>query len=151
LKLENIHVGDFVRCRSKYHRNQLGISEDPGLVIEIKRSNSKVLYPGDKRVWLPREMIIRVGVEPDYAPLLQKLNYLLKRVHAHECEFAAGAKIHRLSVQIDEIDAAAVDEVRSFLGNEFISLRIVPEGMAFMQIEIIFAANSSQPPNTTVA
>jgi len=142
LKLENIHVGDFVKCRSKYHRNQLEITDDPGLVIEIKRSNSKVLYPGDKRVWLPREMITRVRPEPGYAPLLEKLNYLLKRVHAHECEFSAGGDIHRLSVQIDEIDAAAVDDVRTFLGKDFMSLRIVPEGMAFMQIQIEFRAVS---------
>lgn len=140
MKLENIHVGDFVRCRSRYHRAQLEISDDPGLVIEIKRSNSKVLYPGDKRVWLPREMTTRVRVEPGYAPLLEKLNYLLKRVHAHECEFTAGPEIHRLSVQIDEIDLAVVDDVRSFLGDGLLSLRIVPEGMAFMQIQIEFKA-----------
>ena len=140
MKLENIHVGDFVKCRSKHYRDQLEITDDPGLVIEIKRSNSKVLYPGDKRVWLPRELTTRVRVEPGYAPLLQKLNYLLKRVHAHECEFSAGTEIHRLSVQIDEIDAAAVDDVRSFLGSGFLSLHIVPEGMAFMQIQIEFKA-----------
>ena len=140
MKLENIHVGDFVKCRSKYHRNQLEITDDPGLVIEIKRSNSKVLYPGDKRVWLPREMMTRVRVEPGYAPLLEKLHYLLKRVHAHECEFNAGTDIHRLSVQIDEIDAAVVDDIRTFLGNNYLSLRVVPEGMAFMQIQIEFRA-----------
>jgi hypothetical protein len=141
LKLENIHVGDFVRCRSKYHRSQLEITEDPGLVIEIKRSNSKVLYPDDKRVWLPREMTTRVRADAGYAPLLQKLNYLLKRVHAHECEFVAGSDIHRLSVQIDEIDAAVVDDIRSYLGNDYLSLRVVPEGMAFMQVQIEFKAN----------
>ena len=138
LKPENIHVGDFVKCRSPYYRTQLEITDDPGLVIEIKRSNSKVLYPGDKRCWLPREMATRVKPDPEYAPFLQKLNYLLKRVHAHECEIVTIDDVHRLSVQIDRIDAAVVDDVRAFLGDTYVSLTVVPEGMAFMQVEIKF-------------
>ena len=138
MKAENIHVGDFVSCRSKYYRDQLEISADPGLVIEIKRSNSKVLYPDEKRCWLPREMITRVKPEPAHAPFLQKLNFLLKRVHAHECEIVSSEEFHRLSVQIDGIDAPAVDDIRTFLGDSYISLNVVPEGMAFMQVEIKF-------------
>jgi hypothetical protein len=138
VKAENIHVGDFVTCRSKYHRDQLAITNAPGLVIEIKRSNSKVLYPGDKRCWLPRETITRVQPQPEYEPFLQQLNFLLKRVHAHECEVVTSDEGHRLSVQIDGIDAAAVDDIRSFLGKNYLSLTIVPEGMAFMQVEIRF-------------
>jgi|SRR6185295_15400737 len=138
MKAENIHVGDFVKCRSPYYRSQLEIADDPGLVIEIKRSNSKVLYPGDKRCWLPREMATRVKPDPGYAPFLQKLNFMLKRVHAHECEIVSSEGFHRLSIQIDAIDAAAVDEIREFLGESYLSLRVVPEGMAFMQVEIQF-------------
>jgi len=139
VKAENIHVGDFVTCRSKYHRDQLEITNDPGLVIEIKRSNSKVLYPGDKRCWLPREAITRAKPDPSYAPFLQQLNFLLKRVRAHECEIVSNDDVHRLSVQIDGIDAAAVDDIRGFLGRNYLSLTVVPEGMAFMQVEIRFS------------
>ena len=110
----------------------------PAIVIEIKRSNSKVLYPNDKRCWLPREAITRVRPEPDEAPLLKKLNFLLTRLHAHECEFVTGNGMHRLSIQIDRIDAAAVDEIRAYLGESYISLNVVPEGMAFMKAEIQF-------------
>jgi hypothetical protein len=108
------------------------------IVIEIKRSNSKVLYPDDKRCWLPREAIARVRPEPAYAPLLQKLNFLLTRLHAHECEFVSAGGMHRLSIQIDSIDAAAVDEIRAYLGDSYITLNVVPEGMAFMKAEIQF-------------
>jgi len=138
VKPENIHVGDFVECRSKYHRDQLEITNDPGLVIEIKRSNSKVLYPGDKRCWLPRESITRTKPDTSYAPFLQQLNFLLKRVRAHECEIVTSDDVHRLSIQIDAIDAAAVDDIRGFLGKNYLSLTVVPEGMAFMQVEIRF-------------
>jgi len=139
MKAENIHVGDFVACRSRYYRDQLEISNDPGLVIEIKRSNSKVLYPGDKRCWLPRESITRVKPEPSYAPFLQQLNFLLKRIRAHECEIITANDVHRLSVQIDGIDAQAVDDIRGFLGKDYLSLMVVPEGMAFMKVEIQFS------------
>jgi hypothetical protein len=138
VKAENIHVGDFVKCRSAYHRRQLEMPDVPAIVIEIKRSNSKVLYPDEKRYWLPRETITRVRPNPDDAPLLQKLNYLLRRLHAHECELATSDGINRLSIQIDRIDAAAVDEIRSYLGESYISLAVVPEGMAFMKAEIQF-------------
>ena len=138
MKAENIHVGDFVTCRSKYHRDQLEITKDPGLVIEIKRSNSKVLYSGDKRCWLPRETITRTKPEAGYEPFLQQLNFLLKRVRAHECEIVTTDGIHRLSIQIDAIDAAAIDDIRNFLGKNYLSLSVVPEGMAFMQVEIRF-------------
>jgi len=138
VKAENIHVGDFVSCKSKYHRDQLEITNDPGLVIEIKRSNSKILYPGDKRCWLPRESITRVKPQPGYEPFLQKLNFMLKRVHAHECEIVTTDGVHRLSIQIDRIDDVAVDDIRRFLGENYLSLSVVPEGMAFMQVEIKF-------------
>ena len=138
MKAENIHVGDFVACRSKYHRDQLEITNDPGLVIEIKRSNSKVLFPDDKRCWLPRESITRTKPEAGYAPFLQQLNFLLKRVRAHECEIVTSDDIHRLSIQIDGIDAAALDDIRGYLGKSYLSLSVVPEGMAFMQVEIRF-------------
>ena len=45
---------------------------------------------------------------------------------------------HHLSARIDEIDHTTVDEVRAFLADRFISLSVVPEGMAFMQLEVDF-------------
>jgi len=46
--------------------------------------------------------------------------------------------MHRLSLKIDKIDHETVDDIRKFLGTSFISLAVVPEGMAFMQTEIRF-------------
>ena len=42
VKASEVHVGDFVYCRSKYYRDQLQLAEVVGLVIEIKRSNFKL-------------------------------------------------------------------------------------------------------------
>ncbi len=139
MKASPIHVGDFVYCRSKYHRDQLQLPEELGLVIEIKRSNFKVLYPNDKRCWLPREAIVRVRPEqPTYGTFLERLHYLIKKVHALECELVSEDGIHRLTLRIDKINHDLIEDLRAFLGDDFVSLTVVPEGMAFMQLEIRF-------------
>jgi hypothetical protein len=140
LKATPIHVGDFVFCRSKYYRDQLQLPEELGLVIEIKRSNFKILYANDKRCWLPRDALARTRPELSYTTFLEKLFYLIKKVHALECELVSDQGTHRLSLRIDKIDHDTVDDLRRFLGSGFISLTVVPEGMAFMQLELIFTA-----------
>src|SRR5437016_11891003 len=90
VKPSTINVGDFVYCRSKYYRDQHQLPEEVGLVIEIKRNNFKVLYPNDKRCWLPREALARLRPENiDYKAFLEKLHYLIKKVHAQECELVS--------------------------------------------------------------
>ncbi len=139
MKASPIHAGDFVYCRSKYYRDQLQLPEEVGLVIEIKRSNFKILYPNDKRCWLPREAIARIRPERlDYSSFLEKLHYIIKKVHAHECELVSEEGHHRLSLRIDRIDYETIQNLRQFLGAAFISLIVVPEGMAFMQLELRF-------------
>jgi hypothetical protein len=138
LKTEVIHAGDFVYCRSKRYRDSLQLPQEPGIVIEIKRANYKLLYASDKRAWVPREALVRMEPSADSNAFLKTLNYLLRRVNAHECEIATVDGVHRLSARIDEIDHSTVDEIRSSLGPRFASLTVVPEGMAFMQVEIVF-------------
>ena len=142
VKAAPIRVGDFVYCRSKYYRDQLQLPEELGLVIEIKRSNFKILYAGDKRCWLPRETIGRMRPEMDYSTFLEKLYYIIKKVHALECEIVSENGVHRLSLRIDKMEAETVDDIRRFLGDTFVSLVVIPEGMAFMQTEILFRENS---------
>ena len=139
MKATPIHVGDFVYCRLKYYRDQLQLPEELGLVIEIKRSNFKILYPNDKRCWLPRDAVARVRPEQlDYSAFLARLHYLIKKVHALECELVTEDGVHRLSLRIDSITHETIDELRRFLADKFISLTVVPEGMAFMQLELRF-------------
>ena len=139
MKASPIHVGDFVYCRSKYYRDSLQLPEELGLVIEIKRSNFKILYSNDKRCWLPRETIAKMRPEMDYGTFLEKLYYIIKKVHALEVELVSENGTHFLSLRIDKMDHETVDDLRRFLGKSFISLVVVPEGMAFMQTEIRFS------------
>jgi hypothetical protein len=138
VKATSIFVGDFVYCRSRYYRDQLQLPEELGLVIEIKRNNFKILYPNDKRCWLPREAIARHRPELTYTTFLERLHYLIKRVHALECELVSEDSIYRLSLRIDKINHELVDDLRAFLAEDFVSLTVVPEGMAFMQLELRF-------------
>jgi len=148
LKAGPIHVGDFVYCRSKYYRDQLHLPEEFGLVIEIKRNNFKILYTGDKRCWLPREALVRMRPEFDYRTFLEKLYYIIKKVRALECELVSEGDTHRLTLRIDRIDLETIDDLRKFLGERFISLAVVPEGMASMQVEIRFNSGTDvQIPN----
>ena len=141
VKASEIHVGDFVYCRSRYYRDQLQLPEEVGLVLEIKRSNFKLLYAGDKRCWLPREALARVRPEQlDYSGFLEKLHYLIKKVHAQECELVSDNGTHRLNLRIDIITHQTIDEIRAFLGGGLTSMTVVPEGMAFMQLELVFQA-----------
>jgi hypothetical protein len=135
---EIIRVGDFVYCRSKRYRDSLQLPKELGIVIEIKRASHKVLYASDRRAWVPREALIRMAPPADAPEFLRTLNYLLRRVDAHESEIAASDDVHQLSIQIDRIDNTTFDELREFLGKRFISATVIPEGMAFMKVEILF-------------
>jgi hypothetical protein len=142
LKTEVIHAGDLVYCRSKRYRDSLQLPRELGLVIEIKRANYKILYASDKRAWVPREALVLIPPSQEAPAILRVLNYLLRRVNAHECEIVSSEGRHHVSARIDEIDHATVDEVRAYLADRFISLTVVPEGMAFMQVEIKFRQSS---------
>src|SRR6188474_1028765 len=130
VKLETIHAGDFVYCRSKRYRDSLQLPQEVGVVIEIKRASHKVLYASDRRAWVPREALVRMDPPADSPEFLRTLNYLLRRVDAHECEIVAVDGMNQLSARIDRIDHTTVDELRAFLDGRFISITVVPEGMA---------------------
>jgi len=138
LKPETIRAGDFVYCRSKRYRDSLQLPQEPGVVIEIKRASHKVLYASDRRAWVPREALVRMAPPADSPDFLLTLNHLLRRVDAHECEVLTTADVHHLSAQIDRIDHLTFDELRAYLGSRFVSITVVPVGMAFMQVEIVF-------------
>ena len=140
MKPNPINAGDFVKCRSAYHRDQLQLPDELGLVIEIKRNNYKILFANDKRCWLPRETLSRVQPELDYGTFLEKLHYVIKKVQALDCELVSDQGQHRLTLRIDRIDHDTVTDLRQFIGEGFGSLVIVPEGMAFMLLELRFQA-----------
>ena len=137
-KPEVIRAGDFVYCRSRRYRESLQLPAEPGVVIEIKRASHKVLYASDRRAWVPRDVLVRLDPPEDSPEFLRTLNFLLRCVNAHESEVVWSEDLHQVSAQIDRIDQTTIDTVRNFLGSLFVSLTIVPEGMAFMQVQILF-------------
>ena len=135
---KGIAVGDFVYCRSPYHRAQLGLPREAGLVLEVKRSNYRLLYGARQFCWLPGATLARVEGEVHLDTLGGRLHRLLKFLDPLDCELVSEGAEHRATMRIDRIDAPLVDEVRGFLGPDFVSLEVVPEGMAFMLAEVRF-------------
>jgi hypothetical protein len=133
-----IEVGDFIYCRSPYHREQLGIPKDAGLVLEVKRSNFRLLYGTNQFCWLPEEVLTRIDGEVNLNTLAGRLHWILKRFDALDCELVTVDGIHRATFRVDHMDDVAVDELRSMIGSDFVSLTLVPEGMAFMLAEVKF-------------
>ncbi len=137
-KTKNIDVGDFVYCGSPYHRSQLGIPKDAGLVLENKRSNYRLLYHTDKFCWLPEDTIVRIDGKVDTSTFAGRLHWIIKRLKALDCELLSEGDTHQATFRIDQIDQDVFDEVRKLLGTDFVSLNLVPEGMAFMLAELTF-------------
>ena len=140
LKPERIEVGDFIYCGSPYYRSQLEIPKEAGLVLENKRSNFRVLYGEDQFCWLPAQAIVRVAGEINTQTLAGRLHHIIKTLKALDCELVSEGRVHRATLRIDRLDATLVDQIRQFLGENFLSFSVVPEGMAFMLAEIRFEA-----------
>ena len=135
-----MEVGSFVYCRSPYHRERLGIPRTAGLVLEVKRSNFRLLYGTDQFCWLPEESIVRVEGEVNTETLAGRLHGVIERLGPLDCELTSEGDLHRATMRVDRIDADIVDSVREFLGESYVDLTLVPEGMAFMLAEVRFRA-----------
>jgi len=140
LKTRRIQVGDFIYCRSAYHRSQLGIPTDAGLVLEVKRSNYRLFYGRDKFCWLPEETLTRIDGEVNMRTLAGRLHWIIKRFGAQDCELLTMDGVHRATLRVHHMDDQSVDELRQMIGEDFVSLSLVPEGMAFMLAEVRFRA-----------
>ena len=140
MKAEQIEVGDFIYCRSPYYRSQLGIPKEAGLVLEKKRNNFRVLYGRAQFCWLPTQAIVRVDGKVNTETLAGRLYHIIETLKPLDCELELvdEGSIHRATLRIDHLDAGLVDRVRQFLGDDFVSFSVAPEGMAFMLAEVHF-------------
>lgn len=137
-KTGRIEVGDFIYCRSPYHREQLGIPKDAGLVLEVKRNNRRILYGTDRICWLPENVLGRIEGEVNVRTLAGRLHWIIRRFGALDCELVTLDGVHRATLRVDRFDDRTVDELRVLIGDDFIALNLVPEGMAFMLAEVRF-------------
>ena len=137
-KTGRIEVGDFIYCRSPYHREQLGIPKDAGLVLEVKRNNHRILYGTDRICWLPENVLGRIEGEVNTRTLAGRLHWIIRRFGALDCELVTLDGVHRATLRVDRFDDRTVDELRVLIGDDFIALNLVPEGMAFMLAEVRF-------------
>ena len=135
---KRLDVGDFIYCGSPYHRSQLDLPKDAGLILEVKRRNYRILYGSDRFCWLPEDSIVRLDGAVDTGTFAGRLHWIIKRFKALDCELISDGSLHRATFRIDTLDQDKVDELRQLLGTDFVSLNVVPEGMAFMLAEVTF-------------
>ena len=138
LKTKRIEVGDFIYCRSAYHRDQLDIPRDAGLVLEVKRRNYRLLYGFNKFCWLPEETLTRIDGKVNTSTLAGRLHWTIKHFNALDCELLTMDGVHRATLRVDHMDDTTVDELRKLIGEDFLTLSLVPEGMAFMLVDVRF-------------
>ena len=79
-----------------------------------------------------------IGEPIDTATFAGRLHWIIKRFKALDCELLSEGPLHRATFRIDELDQDMVDELRELLKEDFVSLKVVPEGMAFMLAEVSF-------------
>src|SRR2546430_17652105 len=106
------------------------------MVLEIKQRICKIPNASESRSGLPKNANAGSRPELEYKTFLEKLYYLIKKVHAHECELVSENGEHRLPLRIDKMHHGNVDDLRGFLGEGFISLVVVAEGVAFSNVGI---------------
>ena len=91
-------------------------------MLEVKRSNYRLLFGTDKSCWLPEPTIVRVEGEINTRTLGGKLHGILKRLQPLDCELVSEGNEHRATMRVDQLDAPLVDDLRKFLGDDFVSL-----------------------------
>ena len=133
-----IEVGDFTYCRSAYHRDQLDIPTDAGLVLEVKRNHYRLLYGGNRCFWLPGHTLARLDGDVNTRTLAGRLHWIIKRFGAHDCELRVDDGLCQATMRVTAIDDRSVDALRALLGADFLGLSLAPEGMAFMLAEVRF-------------
>lgn len=107
-------------------------------MLEVKRNNYRLLYGIDHFCWLPGQTIVRVDGEVNIRTLAGRLHNVIRKLNPLDCEIVSEGNEHRATMRIDHIDAGVVDGVREFLGENYVSLSVIPEGMAFMLVEVRF-------------
>ncbi len=137
-KINRIEVGEFIYCGSPYHRSRLNIPKDAGLVLEVKRSNFRILYGRSTFCWLPEDVIVKIDGIVDTTTFAGRLHWIIKRLKALDCELLSEADLHKATFRIDQFDQDVLDDIRALLKADFLELSLVPEGMAFMLAEVTF-------------
>ena len=138
---KQLKVGDIVKCKSDYYSSQLNIGENLGIVVEVRRKNSKILFSDmDRSFWLPHQSLKVTGDASEGRTVRHKISKLLHLLNASDCEVEKGTQNgnHTLSVFHRSIDYKLIDEIKDYLAKDFIDLKILPHGFGEVETQIEF-------------
>jgi hypothetical protein len=119
-----LRPGDGVRCRRSRANAEAGLADRRGIVCEVRPDNARVAFAADGAgAWLPNESLLPEADPADTALVL--LGRVLHTLRAERAEFEEGTLI----VFGEELPAAAIDAVRSLLGERLVTCTLAPAGV----------------------
>jgi len=138
---KGLKVGDIVRCKSDYYGSQLGLGNHFGIVVEVRRKNSKVLFSEIERTfWLPNSSLTITTDSSEQRTARHKMSKLLHLLNAGDCEIDTEMHNgnHVLCAYHRSIDLRLIDEIRDYLADDFIDIQILPHGFGAVETRIEF-------------
>ena len=137
---KNLRIGDLVAPRTSWEGAAQEQNLAVAIVIEVRRNDCRVYNPSTRKgSWIDNRDIILLRVVSGERTVLAKISRLLFSLEAIECEVHAlpdGAV--RLHVSHEALDVSLLDELREFLNDDLLHLRIEPQGMALIKTVIEF-------------
>ena len=124
--------GDILRCVSRYHAQQLGIEGQPGIVMGTKPHHIHLWFEPTKRSYWINFEILRKVEDAELSPLLNRIQFLCYGLNAEEWELEEKEQHFTLLCYVDEIPFETLQELRSYLDVDYVSLTMGPEGMGRM-------------------
>ena len=128
--------GDILNCISRYHAQQLGIEGSPGIVMGTKPHHIRLWYESTKRSYWINFDILQEVEEGEVSRLFDRIQFFCYSLDAEEWELEETAENYTLLLYVDEVPFETLQQLRTYLDVDYISLSLGPEGMGLMITKI---------------
>jgi hypothetical protein len=132
----SFRCGDILICTSKYHAQQLGIEGQSGIVMGTKPHHIHLWYePTRRSYWINYDILEKVK-DGEVSPLFDRLQFFCYSLNAEEWELEETAEQYTVLLYVDEVAFETLQQLRSYLDLDYVSLSLGPEGMGRMITKI---------------
>jgi hypothetical protein len=141
----DLKIGDLIQCRDTHYNRALQIAGKIGMAAELRRRDVRILFDVDNQsIWLSKNAVNRITLPGTDSPtLLDRLAWLIRFVHAEECELELDEEgDYRYTVVCGELNLESLHAVRDYLTPFIIGMKVLPRGMARLALEVVFRRES---------
>lgn len=131
-------IGDIVLCISAYHRDELGLGDGPGMVMEVRRGDAKIFFwERHKSAWLENGCLAPMEDAPPWP--IGTAHRLMRLLGGISCTvLEARDDGGTLEIAFRELPHRRVDEVREMLGEALVDLVFEPGSMTKIVARIAY-------------